>query len=108
MSKKSPFVWFSGFAILVSFASVPAFAGQNGRAHGHGPCKQVTTACQSAGFIKGDWKKGDGLWRDCINPIMQGQSNVPGATRSLPSVDAGVVTACKAKRPHFGSGKVGS
>lgn len=74
----------------------------------HGPCQKVVEACKSAGFIKGDWKKGDGLWRDCVNPIMQGQSNVPGATKPLPQVDPNLVAACKAKHPKLGSGKVGS
>jgi len=73
-----------------------------------GPCKQIAQACQQAGFVKGDFKKGDGLWRDCVDPIMQGQTNVPGATKPLPTVDANLIAACKAKRPKFGAGKVGS
>jgi len=73
-----------------------------------GPCRAIEQACKNAGFIQGDWKKGDGLWRDCVDPIMQGQTNVPGATKPLPSVDAKAVTDCKAARPKFGSGKVGS
>ena len=71
-------------------------------------CKQVAQACQQAGFVKGDWKKGDGLWRDCVDPIMQGQTSVPGATKPLPAVDAKLVADCKAKHPKFGGGKVGS
>ena len=73
-----------------------------------GPCKQVEQACKNAGFIPGDWKKGDGLWRDCVDPIMQGQTSVPGATKPLPSVDAKAVADCKAQHPKFGGGKVGS
>lgn len=72
------------------------------------PCKQIEQACRNAGFIKGDWKKGDGLWRDCVDPIVQGQTNVPGATKPLPSVDGKVVADCKAQHPKFGQGKVGS
>lgn len=92
-------------AMLVGLASVSAWANKDGAP---GPCKQIAEACKSAGFIKGDWKNGDGLWRDCVNPIVQGQTTVPGATKPLPTVDAGVVAACKAKHPKFGSGKVGS
>ena len=73
-----------------------------------GPCKEIAAACRNAGFIKGDWKKGDGLWRDCVDPIMQGKTSVPGATKPLPAVDAGLVSACKAKHPKYGGGKVGS
>ena len=71
-------------------------------------CQQIAEACKKAGFIKGDWKKGDGLWRDCVDPIIQGQTNVPGATKPLPSIDGNVVADCKAKHPKFGKGKVGS
>jgi hypothetical protein len=73
-----------------------------------GPCKQVAQACQQAGFIKGDWKKGDGLWRDCVDPLMQGKTSAPGATKPLPAVDPNLVAACKAQHPKFGGGKVGS
>jgi hypothetical protein len=73
-----------------------------------GPCKAVEQACKNAGFIRGDWKKGDGLWRDCVDPIMQGTMNVPGATKPLPTVDAKAIADCKAEHPKFGGGKVGS
>jgi hypothetical protein len=71
-------------------------------------CKRIAEACRQAGFIKGDWKKGDGLWRDCVNPIVQGKTSVPGATKPLPAVDGKLVADCKAKHPKFGGGKVGS
>jgi len=92
------------------FLSATAFAepAQSGKNHEPGPCRQIEKACMDAGFIKGDAKKGDGLWLDCINPLMQGITTVPGATKALPAVDPGVVAACKAKHPKFGQGKVGS
>jgi hypothetical protein len=73
-----------------------------------GPCKEIADACRNAGFVKGDWKKGDGLWRDCVDPVMQGQASAPGGTKPLPRVDAALVSACKAKHPKYGGGKVGS
>jgi len=79
-----------------------------GHDHGPGPCKQIAEACESAGFIKGDWKKGDGLWRDCVNPLVQHQTSVPGATKPLPKVDEDLIAKCKAHHPKFGGGKVGS
>ena len=82
--------------------------GKKGDRGAPGPCKAIEQACKNAGFIQGDWKKGDGLWRDCVDPIMQGQTNVPGATKPLPSVDAKAVADCKAQHPKFGGGKVGS
>ena len=71
------------------------------------PCKKIAEVCEAAGFIKGDWKNGDGLWRDCVNPIIQGVKSAPGASKPLPIVDAKSISACKAKHPKFGGGKVG-
>jgi hypothetical protein len=95
------------FAAMMSFLlfSTLAWADDKGVP---GPCKEIVEACKKAGFIPGDWKKGDGLWRDCVDPIVQGQTTVPGATKPLPTVDANLVAACKAKKPKFGLGKVGS
>ncbi|HUJ27754.1 MAG TPA: hypothetical protein VLW85_17135 [Myxococcales bacterium] len=72
-----------------------------------GPCKQIAEACKSAGFTKGDWKKGDGLWKDCVDPIIQGKAQPAGASKPLPTVDPNVVAECKAKHPKFGEGKKG-
>jgi hypothetical protein len=90
-------------------AASPSFAApkpNGGKAASH--CFEIAKICKAAGFVKGDWKKGNGVWRDCIDPIVQGQTAVPGATKSLPSVDPKIVEACKAERPKFGMGKVGS
>jgi hypothetical protein len=72
------------------------------------PCKQIVQACTSAGFVLGDWRKGYGLYRDCVDPLLQGKTSVPGADKPLPAVNPGLVPACKQKNPKFGDGKVGS
>ena len=72
------------------------------------PCREIAQLCEKAGFEKGEWKKGNGLWRDCVNPLLQGTTVVPGATKPLPQVDAQLVSACKEKHPQFGKGKIGS
>jgi hypothetical protein len=93
----------------LSLCSVLALAqGKKDERGAPGACKPIEQACKNAGFIQGDWKKGDGLWRDCVDPIMQGQTSAPGATKPLPSVDAKAVADCKAQHPKFGGGKVGS
>ncbi len=73
-----------------------------------GPCQQIMKICEDAGFVKGEYKKGYGLWDDCINPIMQGKTTVPHATKPLPTVDPKLVSECKAKNPKFGHGQVGT
>ncbi len=79
-----------------------------GLAGAPGPCMKIAEVCQAAGFTKGDWKKGDGLWRDCVDPIVQGVKSPSGITKPLPIVDSATIAACKAKHPKFGGGKVGS
>jgi len=73
-------------------------------------CKQIEQACRKAGFIYGAVKKGDGLWADCIDPIMHGTTTVPGATKPLPAIEGvqGLVADCHAKAPKWGEGEVGS
>ena len=91
-------------AALFVFSTV-AFAEPAQESKKRGPCKQILKACEDAGFVKGEAKKGYGLWLDCVDPIMQGKTTVAGVTKALPSVDASLVAACKAKNPKFGSGK---
>ena len=56
------------------------------------PCKQIVSACESAGFTKGKHKEQKGLFLDCVQPIKQGKT-VAGVT-----VDPSVVQACNAKK----------
>jgi hypothetical protein len=93
-------VLIAAFSVSASLVASSANAGQH-------PCEVVESTCAGAGFIKGQAKAGNGLWEDCINPIMQGQT-IPNAVKPIPSVDPGVVAACHAKRPKFGEGKIGS
>ena len=70
-----------------------------------GPCDQIYVTCKSAGFVEGDYKKGYGLWIDCIDPILHGTPQPPNADKPLPPVSPELVAACKQKRPNFGEGK---
>jgi hypothetical protein len=56
------------------------------------PCKKIMEACTAAGFKKGEWKVGKGLYKNCMHPIMEGQT-VPGV-----SVTSGDVQSCKAHK----------
>ena len=56
------------------------------------PCEKIKTACESAGFVKGDHKDKKGLYIDCMKPFLEGQS-VSGV-----SINSDDVSACKEKR----------
>jgi hypothetical protein len=69
------------------------------------PCDQIIHACKQAGFVEGDYKKGYGLWIDCIDPIMRGTKQPAIADKPLPQVAAELIEACKQKDPNFGERK---
>lgn len=65
-------------------------------------CQQITKTCESAGFVANEWKKGIGLYAHCVNPLMQGLSEVKGAKKPLPKVDPTLIEACRTENPNFG------
>lgn len=75
---------------LVLLGSVSAFANHDGAK----PCHEIKSACEAAGFKKGEHKEQKGLYKDCVQPIMEGKS-VAGVT-----IGADVVTACKEKKEN--------
>jgi hypothetical protein len=84
-------------------AAVPSI-GQNAP-RAPGPCEQIVAACKSAGFIDGDYRTGNGLHVDCIDPIMRGGGQPPKAKLPLPQVNPALVAACRQKHPKFGEPK---
>ena len=70
----------------------PLFA-QDAKPGAENPCKQIESACKSAGFVEKGSTKGIGLWSECIDPIMQGHPTK--SKLALPKVDEKVVAACR-------------
>jgi hypothetical protein len=66
------------------------------------PCAAIVATCQQAGFVRGGAKAGNGLIVDCVGPIIKGTPQRPRALKSLPSIDATLVAACKASNPNLG------
>jgi N-acetylglucosamine-6-sulfatase len=74
-------------------------------ASGQSSCRQIRSACADAGFVAGGASGGNGLFVDCVLPIMQGKAQRPKASKPLPQVDPQMVADCKAQNPDFGQGK---
>lgn len=74
------------------------------QAAGSGACEQIVAACEGAGFVRGAAAAGNGLMRDCLEPILQGGAQPQRANKALPEVDSKVVSACKAQNLSFGRG----
>lgn len=58
--------------------------------HLTGPCKNIQTACVSAGFTR-EGGKGKSLWKDCVKPVLTGK------TVANVTVDPSDLQACKKK-----------
>jgi N-acetylglucosamine-6-sulfatase len=67
-----------------------------------GPCQQIVAACESAGFVRGGAAAGNGVVRDCIEPIMRGAAPPRPASKALPEISPQVVSACREENPAFG------
>jgi hypothetical protein len=80
--------------LLSSYTAVNAFAEVN-----TDPCHQIRLACQRAGFVKDAGRHANGLWKDCVEPLMKENSSRRNKI-PLPHVDASVIAACKAKHPR--------
>jgi hypothetical protein len=63
-------------------------------------CQRIVSECERLGFIQGQWKKDNGLWRDCFDPVVKGGT----ATREGRSIQVPVssndIQACRAAQAH--------
>src|SRR5712691_8582438 len=73
---------------------------RNGKSGGALP-----SGCETTCLPHNPMECGNGLWVDCINPIMEGRAQRSTATKPLPQVDPHIVAACKASNPRFGQPK---
>jgi hypothetical protein len=72
------------------------------------PCEHIITECKKLGFIAGQYKADNGLWKDCFNPVVKGGSPTrDGAAITVP-VSASDVQACKAAVFPNGASPAGS
>jgi hypothetical protein len=98
----------SSAAVLALLAGPACALAAEAPAKAPGPCEEIVAACKSAGFIEGDYKTGNGLHVDCIDPIMRGGPQPPIAKIPLPKVSPETIAACKQKHPNFGEPKPGA
>jgi hypothetical protein len=76
--------------------------GQNhATAQSNPACQRILSECKKLGFIQGQWKQDNGLWRDCFDPIVKGSGNTTrdGKPITVP-VSSSDVQACRASEGH--------
>ncbi|WP_413574501.1 hypothetical protein ACLVWU_09760 [Bdellovibrio sp. HCB290] len=76
---------------ILANANPSGYGGGAGHGGKTGPCQKIKAACEAAGFVGGDPKAKKKLWKDCVDPLIEGKS-VKGV-----SVSAADVEACKMK-----------
>lgn len=74
--------------------------GQN-PAMSNAACQRILNECKKLGFIQGQWKKDNGLWKDCFDPIVKGGGTPTrdGKPINVP-VSSSDVQACRAAEGH--------
>jgi hypothetical protein len=65
-------------------------------------CLELMATCEQAGFVRGDANAGDGLFVDCVLPILRGTPQRRRATKPLPQIDPRLAADCKVQNPNFG------
>jgi hypothetical protein len=76
--------------------------GENHSAAEQNPaCQRIIGECKNLGFIPGQYKQDNGLWKDCFDPVVKGGGNATrdGKPISVP-VNPSDVQACRAAVGH--------
>jgi len=70
-------------------------------AEGNPACRRILGECRRLGFVEGQWRKDNGLWKDCFDPIVKGGGTPTrdGRPISVP-VSSRDVEACRAAEGH--------
>jgi len=69
-------------------------------ARGNPACQRILTECKKLGYIQGQWKKDNGLWMDCFEPVVKGGNPTrDGKPMNVP-VSPSDVQACRAAEGH--------
>ena len=68
-------------------------------------CERILSECKKVGFIEGQWKKDNGLWKDCFDPIVKGKGSTTrnGKPISVP-INPSDVSACRGAEGHHEHG----
>jgi len=66
------------------------------------PCAEINIACKRAGFTAGTGKAGNGIFADCISPIIEGRPQPNNSVLPLPHIRPEIIAACKQLNPNYG------
>jgi len=58
-------------------------------------CQRIVDECKKLGFIQGEWKTDNGLWKDCFDPVVHGGKPTRDGKPIEVPVSAGDVQSCR-------------
>ena len=90
------------FASLAQAAGTTATSTATGSGSGTHPCAAIKQACITAGFVQNEAKQGKGLWKDCVDPIIQGVPQPANSVIKLPTVDGNTHKRMQGETPDVG------
>jgi hypothetical protein len=96
MAQTSPHVPLSGGSPQQTQTNKSAQTQQNhANAERNPACQKIVSECKNLGFIVGEWKQDNGLWKDCYDPVVHGgQATRDGKSISVP-VSSSDIQACR-------------
>jgi hypothetical protein len=59
-------------------------------------CQKIVSECKSLGYVVGAYKQDNGLWRDCFDPILHGQTPTRKGKPMKVAVSPSEVQECRA------------
>jgi hypothetical protein len=77
-----------------------AVAQSHSAAESNPACQRIVAECKKLGYIQGQWKKDNGLWKDCFDPVVKGGNPTrDGKPMNVP-VSSSDVEACRTAQGH--------
>jgi hypothetical protein len=59
-------------------------------------CQRIVDECKKLGFIQGEWKTDNGLWKDCFDPVVHGGKPTRDGKPIEVTASASDVQSCRA------------
>jgi hypothetical protein len=59
-------------------------------------CESIITECKNLGFVAGQWKTDNGLWKDCFTPVVRGKPATRDGQPVTVAANPSNVQACRA------------
>ncbi len=69
-------------------------------AESNASCKNILEQCKKLGFVSGGFKEGNGLWRNCFFPTVNGKGATQKGSAISVSVSPDEILTCKSALPQ--------